>query len=154
MPDNDARYAVGDLAALGGVSRRTVRYYVQEGLIPPPTGLGRGHHYGPGHLDALLRVKAMQESGQTLDDIRRSLQGRSGPVGRTARSRSPSPALPPAEPAPAHSLWQRVSIAAGVEVHIASGRPLPSPAALLELRDWCRRHLAPPNHDVDRKNRD
>ena len=26
-----ARYAIGDLARLAGVSRRTVRYYVQEG---------------------------------------------------------------------------------------------------------------------------
>ena len=63
----DVRYAVGDLAELGVVSRRTVRYYVQEGLIPPPFGVGRGNHYGREHLDRLLRVKAMQEAGQTLE---------------------------------------------------------------------------------------
>jgi len=33
------RFSVGELAELGGVSRRTVRYYVQEGLIPAPLGL-------------------------------------------------------------------------------------------------------------------
>ncbi len=154
MPDNDVRYAVGDLATLGGVSRRTVRYYVQEGLIPPPTGLGRGNHYGPGHLEALLRVKAMQESGQTLDDIRRSLQGRTAQVGRTGVPRSAAPAAPPVAPAEARSLWQRVSIAAGVELHIANGGPLPSPTALRELHDWYLRHIAPPTHDVVRKDRD
>lgn len=153
MPDNDARYAVGDLATLGGVSRRTVRYYVQEGLIPVPEGLGRGNHYGPAHLEALLRVKAMQEHGQTLDDIRRSLQGRAGPVGRTGLPRSPGPAAPPAEPAAARSLWHRVSIAAGVELHIAGGE-LPSRAALRELHDWCLRHLAPNTPDVAREDRD
>ncbi|MBA2355458.1 MAG: MerR family DNA-binding transcriptional regulator, partial [Acidobacteria bacterium] len=46
VPHSAGPYAIGDLAALGGVSRRTVRYYVQGGLIPPPEGLGRGNHYG------------------------------------------------------------------------------------------------------------
>src|SRR6478609_8886644 len=64
------RYAIGDLADLGGVSRRTVRYYVQEGLLPAPLGLGRGNHYTREHLDQLLRVKAMQEAGHTLDEIK------------------------------------------------------------------------------------
>ena len=31
---NQKRNSVGELAELGDVSRRTVRYYVQEGLIP------------------------------------------------------------------------------------------------------------------------
>ena len=66
-----ARYAIGDLARLAGVSRRTVRYYVQEDLIPPPHGVGRGNHYGPEHLEQILRVKELQESGRTLDEIRR-----------------------------------------------------------------------------------
>ena len=61
------RYAIGDLADLGGVSRRTVRYYVQEGLLPQPLGLGRGNHYGEQHLAQLLRVKRLQEAGRTLE---------------------------------------------------------------------------------------
>ncbi len=73
---NDAkRFSVGELAELGGVSRRTVRYYVQEGLIPTPYGVGRGSHYGPEHLEELLKVKAMQEQGMTLETIRRRLSG-------------------------------------------------------------------------------
>ena len=55
------RYAIGELATLGGVSRRTVRYYVQEGLISAPLGLGRGNHYTPDHLEQLLRVKGVLE---------------------------------------------------------------------------------------------
>ena len=69
----DERYAVGELADLGGVSRRTVRYYVQEGLIPAPLGVGRGDHYGREHLDRLLQVKALQEAGRSLDEIRQLL---------------------------------------------------------------------------------
>lgn len=146
VPDSDAPYAIGDLATLGGVSRRTVRYYVQEGLIPPPAGLGRGNHYGPAHLQALLRVKALQEDGQTLDDIRHTLNSpatrrvSSGQVGATTP--------PPDRPAVTRSLWRRLAIASGVELHVDSTVDLPSPAALRELEDWCQRHLALPQHDI------
>jgi len=73
---DEPRYAIGDLAELGGVSRRTVRYYVQEGLLPAPLGVGRGNHYGPAHLERLLNVKALQENGRTLDEIRQALRQR------------------------------------------------------------------------------
>ena len=82
------RYAIGDLADLGGVSRRTVRYYVQEGLLPAPLGVGRGNHYGAEHLEQLLKVKALQEAGRTLDEIRRELTKRSRQSRAQARAGS------------------------------------------------------------------
>ena len=84
-----ARYAIGDLARLAGVSRRTVRYYVQEGLIPPPLGVGRGNHYGPEHLDRILHVKAMQEAGRTLGEIRDTAAGARVPLAAEAPADSP-----------------------------------------------------------------
>jgi DNA-binding transcriptional MerR regulator len=127
------RYAIGDLANLGGVSRRTVRYYVQEGLIPPPLGVGRGNHYTAEHLEQLLRVKALQETGRTLDEIRRALT-----PGRT-RSTGEQPL--PLEPALPRSLWRRIPCAPGVELHVASTVRLPPPARLRELAAWCRLHF-------------
>jgi len=138
VPHSVGPYAIGDLAALGGVSRRTVRYYVQGGLIPPPEGLGRGNHYGPEHLDALLRVKAMQEAGHTLEQIRRAQ--RSSDVARTA-PRHPPAAAPHDEAAPVRSVWRRLPLARGVELHVQGTVDLPSAAALRELSEWCRRHL-------------
>lgn len=133
MPAGTVRYAIGDLAILGGVSRRTVRYYVQEGLIPPPLGLGRGNHYTDDHLQQLLRVKAMQEAGRTLDEIRQELaRGR-----WSARSSEPVPA----DLALPRELWRRIVLAPGVELHVAGSVGLPSPGALRELAEWCRRHL-------------
>lgn len=129
-----ARYAIGDLATLGGVSRRTVRYYVQEGLIPPPLGVGRGNHYSADHLEQLLRVKAMQEAGRTLDEIRRAL-------GQTRGSRIGSQRVVEDAPLP-RSLWRRIALARGVELHVASTARLPPPARLRELVDWCRLHFA------------
>ena len=142
MPEDDVRYAVGDLATLGGVSRRTVRYYVQEGLIPAPLGLGRGNHYDPRHLQQLLRVKAMQEAGLTLDEIRVALDGGAGQAiraGGTVADASSATAMP--RHAVVHSLWRRLVVAPGVELHVHGTTVPPSPEALRELADWCQRHL-------------
>ena len=127
----DERYAVGELADLGGVSRRTVRYYVQEGLIPTPLGVGRGDHYGREHLDRLLQVKALQEARRSLDEIRQLLDG----GGAAAR-----PVVAEARPLP-REVWRRVTVAPGVELHVSGDVRLPSPARLQELAAWCRLHL-------------
>ena len=127
----DERYAVGELADLGGVSRRTVRYYVQEGLIPAPLGVGRGDHYGREHLDRLLQVKALQEAGRSLDEIRQLLDGGAA----VAR-----PVVAVGRPLP-REVWRRVTVAPGVELHVSDDVRLPSPARLQELATWCRLHL-------------
>jgi DNA-binding transcriptional MerR regulator len=129
------RYSIGDLAALGGVSRRTVRYYVQEGLIPEPLGRGRGDHYAEAHLAQLLRVKAMQEAGRTLEEIRRALDATSGSRA-VARPLSPAPVLPT-------SVWRRIGLADGVELHVASSARL-TPGKLRELAAWCRTNFGEP----------
>src|SRR5512140_1664608 len=84
---------IAELAALGGVTRRTVRYYVQEGLLPAPRGVGRGKHYGPEHLERLLAVKALQEQGRSLDEVRGAL-GQAQRPGRalSVESWQPAPA--------------------------------------------------------------
>jgi DNA-binding transcriptional MerR regulator len=127
----EERFGIDDLAGLGGVTRRTVRYYVQEGLLPPPLGVGRGPHYDRTHLDRLLLVRRLQEDGKTLDEIRAVL------AGSPATSATPAPGVP----APARSLWRRVVLAPGVELHIAQGWRFPSPSRLEELAAWCHAHL-------------
>lgn len=135
------RYAIGELATLGGVSRRTVRYYVQEGLISAPLGLGRGNHYTPDHLEQLLRVKTLQESGQTLDDIRALLAQQPQP--RTTR--------PVRDEITARSLWRRITLMPGVELHVASTVRLP-PSQLRELVDWCRTHMKDADNSNEKEN--
>jgi DNA-binding transcriptional MerR regulator len=135
----EPRYAIGDLADLGGVSRRTVRYYVQEGLLPSPYGLGRGNHYGPEHLDQLLRVKALQEAGRTLDEIRDALD----------HSRRRAPAMLKAAEAPARTLWRRLTLAPGVELHVSGDVRLPSSSELNELANWCRTHFTAAKREED-----
>ena len=132
----EPRYAVGDLADLGGVSRRTVRYYVQEGLLPTPLGVGRGNHYGPEHLEQLLKVKSLQESGRTLDEIRQALKQKSHRA-----ERAPGP--------PERTIWRRLTLAPGVELNVASDVRLPPPGKLAELAAWCRLHFPPISREED-----
>jgi DNA-binding transcriptional MerR regulator len=132
MPSGDeSRYAIQDLADLADVSRRTVRYYVQEGLIPAPLGVGRGRHYAQAHLNRLLQVRELQAAGRTLDEIRATLVG-----GAAAR-----PAKRAAASFPDRSIWRRVQLAPGIEVHVAHHVTLPGPNRLRELADWCRLHF-------------
>jgi len=143
MPDGP-RYGIADLAELGGVSRRTVRYYVQENLLPPPFGLGRGDHYGPAHLDRLLQVKALQEAGRTLDEIRRALDAAAASRSEVGEQQgSQLPASPPRE------LWRRVILADGVELHVAGNVRLPAPGRLAELAAWCRANFGTPDDDIE-----
>jgi DNA-binding transcriptional MerR regulator len=131
----DARYGIEELADLGGVSRRTVRYYVQEELLPAPLGKGRGRHYGPEHLERLLRVKGLQEQGLSLGEVRSALAA-SGKTKPAADGREPQGNL-----TPARSAWARLQLVPGVELHVSSGYRLPSPARLRELASWCQLHL-------------
>jgi DNA-binding transcriptional MerR regulator len=126
----EKRYTVGELAELGGVSRRTVRYYVQEGLIPTPLGVGRGAHYGPEHLEQLLRVKSMQERGLSLEEIRQEPLA-SGPA---PSARQIARLVP-------RSQWIRLELLPGVELHISGDHRVPPPGKLEELVHWCRQNI-------------
>jgi DNA-binding transcriptional MerR regulator len=69
------KYTIEELSELTGFTRRTMRYYVQEGLIEPPGGRGRGGFYYDSHLQRLLQIKALQEKGMSISVIA-SLQNR------------------------------------------------------------------------------
>jgi len=130
------RFSVDELADLGGVSRRTVRYYVQEGLLPAPLGIGRGRHYDDAHLQRLLEVKAQQEAGLSLLDIRSGRRPGAGahePDSQGAESAAPL--------LPKRTSWRRLELAPGVELHLADDIKLPPATQLSDLAAWCRAHL-------------
>ncbi len=63
------RYSIAELSELAGVSRRTVRYYVQSRLIPPPLGAGRGSYYTRAHLDAILQARRRQSKAAFVPPV-------------------------------------------------------------------------------------
>lgn len=69
-------WAIGELARRAGVTRRTIRYYVEIGLLPPPSGAGKAAAYGPEHLERLAVIKELQSLRLSLEEIREQLAGR------------------------------------------------------------------------------
>ena len=70
MTSEASRFTARDLGTLCGVSERTVRYYVAEGLLPPPLNRGRGANFTEDHLTRLRLIRTMQEAGTDLEAIR------------------------------------------------------------------------------------
>lgn len=66
-------YKVSELAEKAGVTKRTIHYYVNRGLIPPPKGAGVASTYNDGHLIRLRLIKKLQERFLPLDAIRKML---------------------------------------------------------------------------------
>jgi DNA-binding transcriptional MerR regulator len=67
---------IGELAALAGVSTRTVRHYHQLGLLPEPPRLANGYReYRLRDAVVLARVRRLAELGLALDEIRDVLAG-------------------------------------------------------------------------------
>lgn len=124
--DQHPIYDIAELATLGGVTRRTVRYYVQRGLIPPPTGTGRGRHYTRAHLDALVRVRELQAAGATLAELEQ-------PTSRTDADQA-APETPPAPPhvrtlpldSTDQSVWLRLRLGDDLELLMRRARALDS----------------------------
>lgn len=100
-------FTVGELATLGGVKRRTIRYYVQRELLPPPEGVGRGARYTRQHLHILTRIRELQDQGLTLAEIADTL---ARPPARIE--------LTPEELDTRRSHWTRIPLSSDVEIHI------------------------------------
>lgn len=66
-------YSIGELARQAGVTRRTIRYYVELGLLPPPGGAGRAATYTLDHLRRLEQIRALQAHRLSLEEIRQDL---------------------------------------------------------------------------------
>ena len=109
------RALLDELSTLAGVTPRTVRYYIAQGLLDRPAGEKRGSHYLRRHLEQLLLIRRWTDAGLGLDRIRELLSG--------------APPDPPRRTVPPGSVevWSRVTVADGLEVHLEPGRAGLSP---------------------------
>jgi len=88
---------------------RTVRYYIQKGLLPGPEGEKRGAFYTEAHLAELLRIRTWQSAGLSLEAVASLLQARS------------QPPLAPARPGVVE-VRSHLTIADGLELVVAPDR--------------------------------
>ena len=72
-PSAEARYNLTELADLAGVTPRTVRYYLSQGLLPAVGTAGPGAKYDDVHLARLRLIRRLQREHQPLAEIRRYL---------------------------------------------------------------------------------
>jgi DNA-binding transcriptional MerR regulator len=98
------QYTIDQLCEMTGLTRRTIRYYVQEGLVDPPAGRGRGGFYNDSHLRQLNNIKSLRDRKVSLAAI--SAQMRAGPLGDEEPDKSD------------REVWARIEVIPGVEVSI------------------------------------
>ena len=104
-----------ELCALVDVPVRTVRFYVQIGLVDRPQGETRAARYTAKHVDQLLQIKKWTAAGVSLERVRELLHGEQAPV--PPRPRGPG----------SIEVCSHVTIRDGLEVVIEPSRAELSP---------------------------
>ena len=107
--------SIEQLATLVGLPTRTVRYYIQQGLVSRPLGAKRGAFYERRHVEQLLLIRRWSDAGLSLDRIRELING------------APEDAPPKAVAPGTVEVWSRVTLADGLELHLEPGRAGLSP---------------------------
>jgi len=79
------KLSLQQLGDRGETPVRTIRFYIQKGLLPAPEGEKRGAYYTESHLAELLRIRQWQETGLSLDAIADLLQAKREPPVAPAR---------------------------------------------------------------------
>jgi DNA-binding transcriptional MerR regulator len=98
---DEKKYTIKELCELTGYSVRTIRYYIQEGLLEPPAGRGRGGFYFNSHLDQLNKIKALQEKGMKLNSMIEYFQKDQVQ-----------------EPESSRNLWVKYEVSPGLEINV------------------------------------
>lgn len=119
--DQQPTYSFDELCAMVEMPRRTVRYYIQLGLVDRPDGQNRGAKYSIGHIEQLLTVKKWQAAGLSLERIRQLMH-------------EDASDLPPARPQPGTiEVWSRLTVAPGIELNLKAGASGLSPEEMRQL---------------------
>jgi len=124
MNSESHSFTPDELCRLVELPRRTLRYYVQIGLVARPRGAGRGAHYTSEHLDQLLEIRKWQQAGLSLDRIRELLD-----------TTDDEGLRPPPRPRQRGSVevWSHVVINDGLELLIDPRRAELAPEQVREL---------------------
>lgn len=70
-------FTLEDLEKLSGLPMRTLRFYIQEGLLPGPDTRGKFARYSQEHLDYLLLIQRLKDIHLPLHQIKQLLDSMS-----------------------------------------------------------------------------
>ena len=118
-------YTLDVLCSLADLSKRTVRYYIQLGLLARPEGAGRGAYYTQVHLERLLEIRKWQNAGLSLERIQEIL------------TNEPEKTVPMRKKG-SLEVWSHLVIDQGVELHL---EPSLSGLSSEEVRELARKTM-------------
>ena len=124
MNEPEATFTLDELSALAELPRRTVRYYIQIGLLERPAGVGRGAHYGQRHVEQLVEIRKWTRAGLSLERIRELLS--------PAADGMPVPPPRPRRPGSVE-VWSHIILGDGVELMVEPKRAGLSPEQVRAL---------------------
>lgn len=78
-PADTNDFSIDELCTLTELPKRTIRYYIQIGLVDRPEGETRGARYHRRHLEQLLSIRHWTQAGLSLERIRTLLSGAAAP---------------------------------------------------------------------------
>ena len=111
QPDTPTRtYSLDELCTLVELPKRTVRYYIQLGLVDRPVGETRAAHYSSRQLEQLLTIRKWSQAGVSLERIRELLTGETPPVPPRPRASGTV------------EVWSHLVVADGIEITLEPGR--------------------------------
>jgi DNA-binding transcriptional MerR regulator len=119
------QFNINQLSELTGFSVRSIRYYVQQGVLDKPEGIKRNAFYQRHHLEQLMLIKKGQDAGYSLDRINQMI-------------RHPETFKPtPAQQVGTLSVKTHILLAQGVELVISPDQAGFSAEQLRELAQQC-----------------
>jgi DNA-binding transcriptional MerR regulator len=122
-PPPNPSLTLDELCTLVELPTRTVRYYIQLGLVDRPDGETRAARYGRRHVDQLLQIRKWTGAGLSLERVRELLHGA-------------EPVVPPRPRGPGTvEVWSHLVVADGLELTVEPSRAGLSPEQLRVFLD-------------------
>lgn len=114
----EIHHTLEELSTLVDIPKRTVRFYVENGVVDRPEGVKKGAYYTQKHVEQLLEIKKWQKAGLSLERIKSLLDDEAGGA----------PVPPPKQRQPGDvDVWSHIYIQDGVELIIEPRRSGLSP---------------------------
>ena len=127
------KHTFNELCILVELPVRTVRYYIQKGLVSAPEGSRKGAYYIQKHIDELLAIRKWQQAGLSLERIRELLfEGIMDGELPPPRGRRPGDL----------EVWSKLFVKEGLEIHLEPKMAGMSPE---QVREFCRRVMVMAN---------
>ena len=101
----ESTFSLEQLSTLTDLPLRTIRYYIQLGLVDRHEGDRKHARYTQKHIDQVLQVRSVADQGTPLERIKQLIHGISTPP-------------PPPKSAGDISVISKVFVAPGVELHL------------------------------------